>query len=93
MIKNTNYKKRKTDVERADDDDENMGASVVCGMNEEVNCDENVKCCECGLEEVAKEKCINGSLMNWVGCTMCERWCHEVCLRTVSEDFVCKFCL
>ena len=74
IIKNTNFKKRKIDVLR-ENDDESMDANVVGEVN--VNCDdENVTCSECGLEEVAKEKCINGQLMNWVGCNVCERWLH-----------------
>ena len=83
---------RENDVRESDD--ESMDANDVGGVNGEINCDENVTCCECGLEEVAKEECINGQLMNWVGCTVCERWFHEVCLNsnTILEEFVCKFC-
>ena len=53
---------RENDVVR-ESDDESMDANDVGGVNGEINCDENVTC-ECGLEEVAKEKCINGLLDN-----------------------------
>ncbi|KAK6980294.1 sedoheptulokinase, partial [Biomphalaria glabrata] len=41
-------------------------------VDNHVECLENKRngdeCAECGLEEVSKENCIDGKLMNWIGC-------------------------
>ncbi|XP_055898752.1 uncharacterized protein LOC129928429 [Biomphalaria glabrata] len=67
-------------------------------VDNHVECLENKRngdeCAECGLEEVSKENCIDGKLMNWIGCMVCDRWFHEFCLSSnISVDsFICKFC-
>lgn len=55
------------------------------------NCDEDATmCCECCMEEVMKERYINGK----IGCTLCKRLYDSVYLNSciVIDNFICKFC-
>ncbi|RUS69423.1 hypothetical protein EGW08_022814, partial [Elysia chlorotica] len=51
-------------------------------------------CYVCFQEEVSRELCTDGSVMDWVGCSRCPRWFHSVCIDALpaSESWVCSFC-
>ncbi|XP_074659592.1 uncharacterized protein LOC141912265 [Tubulanus polymorphus] len=68
----------------AEDDSEKDG-----NMSSEGDESENEVCAVCG----EKDDCGDDQLVEWVACSMCDRWFHVSCLTNHdSENFKCKRC-
>ena len=51
-------------------------------------------CDVCGKEELDKDLCEGGSLMEWIDCDVCHQWYHCLCvgLKSAGSYFHCASC-
>ena len=51
-------------------------------------------CGVCGKEELDKDLCEGGSLMEWIDCDVCHQWYHCLCvgLKSAASYFHCASC-